>query len=302
MSEDGSYYVSTYAEKRVEAGQGGAYTSSESFESDDDQEDQINQVDQPDEYSEDNSETTKTGEYSDDQVDALADDHVDDQLDNLADDLSDETSDSPEQIFSEDQANTLDDGGIELDELEESEEPELDTMGKVRNIILGNQVRKFEKKFDGMETRFENALIDLREEFLQRYDAFENYTKKEIELLTEKWKVEQEIRLQTVSELAASMSEATQTLEQRIQQIDEQFNDSLRDVARQLLDQSRDLTAEIRRKHEESAKAMRQSTEVLSSTKVERGAMAELFLEMAMRLSDELDSENDSTVDDEFDE
>ncbi len=312
MSEDGSYYVNTYTEKTAESDQGGgSYTSSENFESDEepDKESGEYQVNQYGENAEYSGEIDKADKYSDDPEDNQPEKN---QNDDLETDISDEKADSPEQLFSEakvceNQADTADDSDIgqaefEDDEVKEPAVQELDTMGKIRNIIIGNQVSKFKNRFDGLETRFDNALTDLREELFQRYDAFESYTKKEIELLSEKWKVEQETRLQTVSELAASMSEATQTLEQRIQQIDEQLNDSLRDVVSRLLDQSKDLTDEIRRKHEESARAMRQSTEILSSAKVERGAMSELFLEMAMRLSDELDLENSSTVDDELDE
>ena len=317
MSEDGSYYVSTYTEKTAESDQGGgAYTSSEDFESDEepDKESDKYQVNQYGENAEYSGEIDKADKYSDDPEENQPQENQpqENQNDDLAADISDEKADSPDQLFSEakaceNQADTADDSDIGQAELEDDEvkEPaaqELDTMGKIRNIIIGNQVSEFKNRFDGLETRFDNALTELREELLQRYDSFESYAKKEIELLSEKWKVEQETRLQTVSELAASMSEATQTLEQRIQQIDEQLNDSLRDVVNRLLDQSRDLTTQIRRKHEESAKAMRQSTEILSSTKVERGAMSELFLEMAMRLSDELDPENSSTVDDDLDE
>ena len=57
----------------------------------------------------------------------------------------------------------------------------------------------------------------------------------------------------------------------------------------QILQQSKELMAEIRTKHEEVSAALEQSVNRLVEEKTDRLALANLLMEMSMRLKDEFD-------------
>jgi hypothetical protein len=74
-------------------------------------------------------------------------------------------------------------------------------------------------------------------------------------------------------------------LEKKIDKLDEQLVKSSRDFRQQILDQSKSLSDEIHQKHQATAEALAQATQELRSDKVDRSALSELFVEMAVGLS-----------------
>jgi uncharacterized membrane protein YccC len=189
-----------------------------------------------------------------------------------------------------------------------------DTLGggnieKVRDILFGSQMRDYEKRFLRIEDRMSREVSNLREETRKRSDSMESYIKKEIESLSDRLatehnertesirreiemvndrlKSEQNDRLGSLKDLSIEFKEADSLLEKRLGRLDEQLSKILRDLRQQLLDQSKDLSDQIRLKYEETMAALERASHELRFDKVDRSKLSELLMGMALHLNDE---------------
>lgn len=156
---------------------------------------------------------------------------------------------------------------------------------KIRDILFGSQMRDYEKRFTRLEERMIKEVNTLREESRKRSDSIEDYIKKEMESMGDQLKEEQSARIESDKELAKELEDATKAFEKKTGKLDEQQSKNSRDLRQQILDLSKDLSDDIRKKHEETAAVLEQLAQELRSEKLDRAALSELFVEMAMRLS-----------------
>jgi hypothetical protein len=158
---------------------------------------------------------------------------------------------------------------------------------KIRDILFGSQMRDYDKRFSRLEDRLLKEAAELREEAKKRLEALESYMKKEVEALAARLKAEQEERTEVVKELTRELKDTTKTLEKRLAQLDEQEVKHERELRQQILDQSKVLTEDIRHKHQELSAALEREAQELRTDKTDRSALAALFTEVALRLTNE---------------
>ena len=158
---------------------------------------------------------------------------------------------------------------------------------KIRDILFGAQVHDFEKRFTRLEERLLKETSDARAETKKRFDALEAFIKKEVESLSERIKTEQSERTESGKEISRELREAARGLEKKLAQLDDVTTRSQRELRQQILDQSKALTEEIRTRVRESATALSKELKELRSEKTDRAALAGLFTEAAMRLSND---------------
>jgi hypothetical protein len=159
---------------------------------------------------------------------------------------------------------------------------------KIRDILFGAQVQDFEKRFARLEERLLKETADARAETKKRFDALEAFIKKEVESLSERIKTEQSERNEAGKELSREMREASRTLEKKLAQLDDVTTKNQRELRQQILDQSKALTEEIRSRVRESAAALTREIKELRVEKTDRSALAGLFTDAALRLSNDL--------------
>ena len=169
-----------------------------------------------------------------------------------------------------------------------TELPEGANIDKIRDILFGAQRREFEKRLSRLEERLTKEATDLRDEIRRRFDAIENYAKKEIESLGERLKTEQVERIQAVKEVAKELKDASNGLDKKIIQTDEQTAKKLREIRQQLLDQSKELTDELRQKHQAISELLDHEIGDLRREKTDRVALANLLTEVSLRLTNDL--------------
>ena len=162
-----------------------------------------------------------------------------------------------------------------------------ESLDKVRDILFGSQAREYEKRFARLEDRLLKESADLREDLKRRFDTLEVYIKKEIEALTASLKVEQDERTESAKELSAGLNETARAFEKKTGQLGEHLTTSERELRQQLLEQSKNLSDEIRQKHESITSVVERATSELRDEKTDRAALAALFMEVAMRLNNE---------------
>lgn len=159
---------------------------------------------------------------------------------------------------------------------------------KIRDILFGAQVHDFEKRFARLEERLLKETSDARAETKKRFDSLESFIKKEIESLGDRLKAEQEERSGAVKELSRELRDTARGLEKRLAQLDEQTTKSQRDLRQQVLDLSKSLTDEIRLRNRETTTVLSKEIAELRNAKTDRAALAGLFTDLAVRLTNDL--------------
>ena len=160
---------------------------------------------------------------------------------------------------------------------------------KVRNILFGAQTRQFEQKFDRLEALLQKEIANLRDETKMTFNSLENYIKKELATLTDQINTERDERTESAEVISQLLKDSSNNIEKKITKLDEKNVKSQRALQEQILQQSKELMTEIRAKHEEISASLEQSVNRLVEDKTDRLALANLFLEMSMRLKDEFD-------------
>jgi uncharacterized phage infection (PIP) family protein YhgE len=167
------------------------------------------------------------------------------------------------------------------------EQPEDGNIDKIRDILFGSQSRDFERRFTRMEERLTKDVSDMRDETRKKLDALEEYVKGEIKSLTDRLVGEQNARADAVRSLTDGLKEISHTLDKKVTAINEQAAKSESDLRQQLLAQSKGLSDEIQKRHSEVVNSLERESAEIRDDKADRTALAELFTEMAMRLTDD---------------
>lgn len=170
-----------------------------------------------------------------------------------------------------------------LSQVEAGEE----SVDRIRDILFGAQMRDYEKRFRTLESRLLKESEDLRNEVGNRFDALESFIKKELGSLTDRSKSEEALRSEAIDNLKAELSSARSTLEKRISQLDTQTTETARELRQQILDQSKDLGSEIKRKSDQVIDRLEMEVEELRSSKTDRSTLAAMLTEVALRLNEE---------------
>ncbi|MCP4104803.1 MAG: apolipoprotein A1/A4/E family protein [Desulfobacteraceae bacterium] len=158
---------------------------------------------------------------------------------------------------------------------------------KIRDIIFGNQMHDYEKRFARLEERMFKEMTVSKSESKKSIDSLEKFINKEIELLKDRMTEEQNTRSESVRELSRQLKDITRSLEKKIDNLGEQFSENSSDLRQQLLEQSQVLRNDIRQKYEETSSAIERAAQELRSDKVDRSLLADFFTEMAMRITND---------------
>ncbi len=163
--------------------------------------------------------------------------------------------------------------------------PEDGNIDKIRDILFGVQVRDFERKFAKLEERFGKEVSDLRDETRQKLDKLEEFINKEVSTLTDKIYEEQDLRGDALKKLTGEMQNANHDLEKKINKLSEKTANNESDIRAQILEQSKSLTDSMQKKQENVMSTLEKEAQELRDDKADRTALADLFTEMAMRLT-----------------
>ena len=163
------------------------------------------------------------------------------------------------------------------------------SMDKIRDILFGNQVRDFERRFVRMEDQLAATIQELRDETRKRLDALELFFKEEMTALKERLKDESAQRQQDDQSLSDALKTTASTLNKTIAHNNDLFAERATELRQQILDQSKQLSADIQTRHEQASRELKQMAGSLEDAKVDRSVLAEYLIQMAMSLSNQAD-------------
>ncbi len=160
------------------------------------------------------------------------------------------------------------------------------SMDKIRDILFGNQVRDFERRFSRMEEHLKRSAAELHDEVFKRLEALERFFREELETLKGQIKSEAERRQEAGKHLRDELKGSSSELMSALQQLEDKLSERSSELRQQILQQSKDLTSAMQTKYEQANQTLTQATERLEESKINRASLAEYLVDIAMKLSD----------------
>lgn len=161
------------------------------------------------------------------------------------------------------------------------------SMDKIRDILFGNQMRDYEKRFVRMEEQLFKEISEVRESSRKRLETLEEFFKKELAVLKERLHNEIEERGDNEKKSLREFNDATSSLGKKIAKLEETTTAHTTELHEQLLLQSKNITTDMDRKFDKSSRDTKEALQGLGDIKADRSVLAELFMQFAMQLSNE---------------
>jgi hypothetical protein len=158
---------------------------------------------------------------------------------------------------------------------------------KIRDILFGSNMRDYEQRFARLEEALKKESSDLRETTRHHLEALEAFVHKELSALDARLNAEREERSDSHSRLANELSTTSSAIFKKIGEVENHEAQAMREVRSDLLQQSKELTDAIRNKGEELVALLDRRVHELQLAKTDRAALAGLFNEVALRLTDQ---------------
>jgi len=169
----------------------------------------------------------------------------------------------------------------------EPENQEAANVDKIREILFGGQMRNYERQFVRLEEQLAKETESLRTEARKRYETLETYVHGEIDSLKQRLKTEKIDRTASVQGLQRDVRESTEAATKRFAELEETLSEATGDVRARLLEQSKTLAEDIDEKHRALSALVEREVQKLHHNKTDRETLADLLVEVAMRLRDE---------------
>jgi hypothetical protein len=147
---------------------------------------------------------------------------------------------------------------------------------KIRDILFGSNMRDYEQRFARLEEALKKESNDLRETTRQHLETLEAFVHRELAALESRLNTERDER-----------SESDSSILKKIGEVESQESQAKREIRNDLLQQSKELSDAIRNKGEELVALLERRAQELQHAKTDRAALAGLFNEMALRLTDQ---------------
>jgi hypothetical protein len=156
---------------------------------------------------------------------------------------------------------------------------------KIRELLFGNQMQDYDRRFTVMEDRFLQKLRDVEAESARSLTSLETSMKKQMESMGAQFRNEKDVLAEADKALDRGLRENIQALEKRIGQASDHLGRLEREFMERLEKASQDLRDEMRRRSEDLHGTLERMFGELSSVKTDRNLLAGLFVEIARCLN-----------------
>jgi hypothetical protein len=156
---------------------------------------------------------------------------------------------------------------------------------KIRELLFGNQMQDYDRRFTVMEERFLQKLRDVEAESARSLGSLETSMKKQMESMGAQFRNEKDVLAEADKALDRGLRENIQALEKRIGQASDHLGRLEREFMERLEKASQDLRDEMRKRSEDLHGTLERMFGELSSVKTDRNLLAGLFVEIARCLN-----------------
>lgn len=161
---------------------------------------------------------------------------------------------------------------------------------KIRELLFGNQMQDYDRRFSVLEERFHQKLRDVEGESARSVGSLESSIKKQLESLAGQIRHEQDLRADADKELGQGLRELIQGFEKRLGQVTDRLSNLEREFTERLGHESQALRDEVRRRNEDTRETIERMFSELSNVKTDRNLLAGLFVEIARCLNQDMTS------------
>ena len=158
---------------------------------------------------------------------------------------------------------------------------------KIRDILFGSNMRDYEQRFAHLEDALKKESADLRDTTRRHLESLEAFVHKELAALEGRLNAERDERSESHSRLANDLSLTSTSILKKMGEMESHEAQAKREIRNDLLQQSKELTDAIRNKGEEIIALLERRSQDLQHAKTDRAALAGLFNEVALRLTDQ---------------
>jgi len=156
---------------------------------------------------------------------------------------------------------------------------------KIRDLLFGNQMQDYDRRFSKLEERFLQRFKDTESETARNLSAYDSNAKKQVESLASQLREEKDLRADGDKEIERTLHEQNQSLEKRLRTMSDQVSQLEREFADRLAREVQTLHEEIKRRNEDVHHTLEKMFAELSNVKTDRNLLAGLFVEVAKCLN-----------------
>ncbi|UCI07186.1 hypothetical protein [Mesorhizobium sp. B1-1-8] len=156
---------------------------------------------------------------------------------------------------------------------------------KIRDLLFGNQMQDYDRRFSKLEERFLQRFKDVESEAKRNLEMYESNAKKQVDSLAGQLRNEKDARADADKEIDRNLREQNQALEKQVRALSDQLSDLEREVADRINRSDHSLREEIKQKNESMQMLLEKLFSDLSNVKTDRNLLAGLFVEVAKCLN-----------------
>ena len=167
---------------------------------------------------------------------------------------------------------------------ESPESAEEKNLEKVRDILFGTQSREIEERCNLLEKRLLQESTDLKDQLTQSLEDIRTYVNGEVSRLTSQIQQEQAGRSNSVEEVGQVIKTLGSQLESRLSGLHDQTTTQHQMLERQLTQQKAEFVEHQQQALAEMQSRFQDALKELKADKTDRTALAEMFMDVALRL------------------
>ena len=170
-----------------------------------------------------------------------------------------------------------------------SQKPEVEDISKIRDILFGNNMSEYEKRFELLEQKLALSINENKEETEKKISSLENYLRQEFKILSEKLNEEEDARIKSDKRILTEI----ESIEDVIKKFKQSTSDSFSENNQQLHDLSNSISNKISDINKALQNRIETNSNQLQNNKVERSSLAMLLTDLAYKIAgnqEEIDS------------
>ncbi len=168
-----------------------------------------------------------------------------------------------------------------------TESTDMDNVDKIRDILFGNQMREFDRKFTQLEERISSDLGNIRKENALQIESLQTFIESEIEILSSKLSTEEKTRIDEMDDMDADLKKNVKQIDKKITDAGKSLDTQSREINQKMLKQSQDFNTEMNNQLEQIRKRIDSFKQELSSGKVDKSILAEMLNTLALQINAE---------------
>lgn len=160
----------------------------------------------------------------------------------------------------------------------------INNVDQIRDLIFGSQIKEFDEKFNHMDANIKSLHEQLKRTFEESHSTLQKETGRALEVLEKKI----DNLSTTTHKERSSLKELIDTLDENLQDKlglqKEEFDAKLKITKENISDEQQKVSASIQATREELNHLLQKKLAALSDDKLSRDSMAQMLLEVAMKI------------------